>query len=95
MSVLNGEVRHYRDNALLECDAILKLENGRYGLCEIKLGGEEAFNKAKKTLALLKEKLINKSNEKEPSFLMILVASGSAYKTKEGIYVVPINLLKA
>ncbi len=61
----------------------------------IKLGEKEAISKVIKTLTLLKEKLINKSNEKEPSFLMVLLASGSAYKTKEGIYVVPINLLKA
>ena len=32
MSALNGEVRH---NAALECDAILKLDDRRYGLCEI------------------------------------------------------------
>ncbi len=96
MNELNGEVKHYRDNAGLECDAILKLNDGRYGLCEIKIGGENGIKQAKKTLLLLKNKLIEKSEEKAPSFLMILVGSGSPYYiNKEGIYVIPINLLKA
>ena len=96
MNELNGEVKHYRDNAGLECDAILKLNDGRYGLCEIKMGGENGIKQAKKTLLLLKNKLIEKSEEKAPSFLMILVGSGAPYYiNKEGIYVIPINLLKA
>ncbi len=40
-SALGGEVRHYRDNAGLECDAVVHLEDGRWGAIEIKLGGDE------------------------------------------------------
>ena len=35
-----GEVAHYRDADKLECDAVVHLRDGRYGLIEIKLGGE-------------------------------------------------------
>ena len=34
-----GEVKHYRDNSGLECDAVVHLEDGRWGGIEIKLGG--------------------------------------------------------
>ena len=38
---LGGEVLHYRDNAGLECDAVVHLDDGRWGAIEIKLGGDE------------------------------------------------------
>ena len=37
---LDGHVSHYRDRNGLECDAIVHLRNGKYGLVEIKIGGE-------------------------------------------------------
>ena len=37
---LGGSVLHYLDKSGLECDAILRLENGSYGLIEIKIGGD-------------------------------------------------------
>ena len=36
---MGGVVKHYRDNAGLECDAVVHLEDGRWGGIEIKLGG--------------------------------------------------------
>ena len=86
-------ILHYRDNARLECDAVLKLKNGDYALVEIKIGGEEQINDAARHLTLLKNKITNKSDEKPPKFLMIITAIGSLYKRPDGIYVVPINTL--
>ena len=37
---LQGNVYHYRDKNGLECDAVVHLRNGSYGLIEIKLGGD-------------------------------------------------------
>lgn len=93
-NTFGGEVRHYRDNAGLECDAVIHLPNGKWGAIEIKLGGEKAIDDAAKSLKLLKNKIINKSNEQEPSFMMILTAVGSLYQRDDGIIVVPINCLK-
>ena len=90
---LNGEIRHYRDSNGLECDAVLHLKDGRYGLIEIKLGGKSLIEDGISTLTNLKNKII-KDNKKEPSFLMILTACGDGYVTSEGINVVPINLLR-
>lgn len=91
---LGGEVRHYRDNAGLECDAVVHLEDGRWGGIEIKLGGEDLINEGAEALTRLRNKILEKSDEKAPAFLMVLTAVGGAYKREDGVYVAPINLLK-
>jgi predicted AAA+ superfamily ATPase len=91
---LGGTVKHYRDNAGLECDAVVHLEDGRWGGIEIKLGGDDLINEGAESLKTLQNKIIEKSDEKAPSFLLVLTAVGSAYKRDDGVYVAPINLLK-
>ncbi|MDY3894346.1 MAG: DUF4143 domain-containing protein [Candidatus Cryptobacteroides sp.] len=91
---IGGEVKHYRDNAGLECDAVVHLEDGRWGGIEIKLGGDDLINDGAESLKRLKDKIIQKSDEKVPSFLLVLTAVGGAYKREDGVYVAPINLLK-
>ena len=91
---LAGEVRHYRDNAGLECDAVIHLDNGSWGAVEIKLGGDELIEAGANSLKRLKGKIEEKSDEKSPSFLMVLTAVGGAYRREDGVYVVPINFLK-
>ena len=91
---LNGNVFHYRDKTGLECDAVIHLRNGKYGLVEIKLGGEKLIEEAVNTLNKF-EKSIDIKKMNEPSFKMILVGVGDyAYKRKDGIYIVPITCLK-
>ncbi len=93
-NALRGTVTHYRDNAGLECDAVLHLEDGRWGAIEIKLGGDERVKEGIKSLRTFRNKIIEKSEEKAPDFLMVLTAVGGAYQTEDGVYIVPINLLK-
>ena len=93
-STLDGEIRHYRDNAGLECDAVLHLPDGSWAAIEIKLGGEDLIEEGARSLNRLRNKLAEKSNEKAPSFMMILTAFGPLYRRPDGIYVVPINCLK-
>lgn len=92
---LNGKVYHYRDKSGLECDAVVHLRDGRYGLVEIKLGGESLTNEGAKTLNAL-EHHIDTDRMNAPSFKMILTATGDyAYRRpSDGIYVVPIGCLK-
>ncbi|MBR4801752.1 MAG: ATP-binding protein [Bacteroidales bacterium] len=92
---LLGGVYHYRDADGLECDAIIHLRNGDYGLVEIKIGGETLINEGVATLKKLSNK-IDITKMKKPSFLMVLVGIGNtAYRRKEdGVYVVPIGCLK-
>lgn len=92
--VLNGNVYHFRDKTDLECDAVIHLRNGSYGLIEIKLGGESLIEEGAATLKKLNGKL-DTSKMKKPSFLMILTGIGNyAYRRSDGIYVVPIGCLK-
>lgn len=90
----NGKVYHYRDKNGLECDAVVHLRDGRYGLIEIKLGGENLISQGATTLKTLAEK-IDTTKMKQPSFLMVLTATGDyAYKREDGVLVVPIGSLK-
>lgn len=93
-NAIGGTVSHYRDNAGLECDAVLHLDDGRWGAIEIKLGGDDFVESGANSLKTLKNKIIEKSDEKAPSFLMVLTAVGGAYQRQDGVFVAPINLLK-
>lgn len=92
---LNGKVYHYRDKSGLECDAVVHLRNGQYGLIEIKLGGDSLIKEGAETLNELANQ-IDTTRMKSPAFKMILTATGEyAYRRPEdGIYVVPIGCLR-
>ena len=91
---LDGTVYHYRDKNGLECDAVVHLRNGSYGLIEIKLGGEKLIEDGAKTLTALSN-IIDTTRMKAPAFRMVLTGTGDfAYKRTDGIYVVPIGCLK-
>ena len=91
---INGNVYHYKDASDLECDAVIHLRNGSYGLIEIKLGGDKLINEGAENLIKMNKK-IDTEKMNNPSFLMILTATGKyAYKREDNVYVVPIGCLK-
>ncbi len=91
---IDGNVYHYRDKTGLECDAVVHLRNGAYGLIEIKLGGDNAISHATETLTKLASK-IDEQKMGRPAFMMILVAVGSyAYRRGDGVWIVPVGCLK-
>lgn len=91
---LDGKVYHFRDKNGLECDAVTHLRDGRYGLVEIKLGGQRLIDEGAKTLHTLSGK-IDTGKMMPPSFMMVLTGTGAyAYKRKDGIWVVPVGCLK-
>ena len=91
---LDGAVYHYRDNTNLECDTVIHLRNGSYGLIEIKLGGDDLIDEGAANLLKLKNK-IDVSKMKAPAFLMVLIGVGKyAYRREDGVLVVPIECLK-
>lgn len=90
----DGNVFHYRDKNGLECDAVVHLRNGSYGLIEIKLGGETLIEEGATNLISLAE-MIDTTKMKKPSFKMVLTAVGQyAYMRTDGVMVVPIGCLK-
>ncbi len=89
---INGNIFHYRDSRGLECDTIVHLKDGRWAPIEIKLGGDNLIEEGARNLLKLKSDIAEKNY---PSFMMILTATGSAYRRSDRIYVAPINYLKA
>ena len=89
---IDGEVFHYRDKSGLESDAIVYLNDGRWGAIEVKMGTKE-IEDAAKNLVILQNK-INLDRMKEPSFLMVLTGTELGYKRNDGVYVVPIGCLR-
>ena len=92
---LDGSVSHYKDKSGLECDAVVHLRNGRYGLVEVKLGGEKLVAEGVRSLEKLAGEIDTKSMSK-PSFLMIVTAQGDfAYEIPDsGVVVCPVGCLK-
>lgn len=92
--VLDGRVCHYLDKSGLECDFVICLRDGRYGLVEVKLGGDHLIEIGAKSLKALAGKL-DLSKMREPSFLLVVVADGDyAYRRKDDVIVCPISALR-
>lgn len=90
---LDGQVFHYRDRSGLESDAVVHLRDGRYGLIEVKLGGDQLIDEGARTLLDLASR-IDTTKMAAPSFLMIVTATGAYSHTRpDGVLVVPITTL--
>lgn len=91
---LDGKVYHYRDKTDLVCDAVIHLRDGRYGLVEIKLGGDKLIQEGAETLLKLASR-IDTDRMREPAFLMVLCGVAPfAYRREDGVFVVPVTSLK-
>lgn len=92
---IGGYIEHYRDRYGLECDSVLHLNDGRYGLIEVKLGGMKGIKEGEEHLLKLKKLIEENSKMRKPEFLMIITGfTDIAYTTKDGILIVPIGCLK-
>lgn len=93
-SSLDGDVYHFRDKNGLECDAVVHLPNGKYGLIEVKIGGNDLISEGAESLKKLASN-IDTEKMKAPSFMMVLTGIGQyAYKREDGVLVVPIGSLR-
>ena len=90
--VLGGEVYRYKDKTGLEIDAIIQLQDGRWGAIQVKMGSH-LFDEAAEKLKKFAEK-IDTSKMEIPSFLAIISATDYAYQREDGVYVVPIGMMK-
>ena len=94
---IGGYVRHYRDRFGLECDHVIHLNNGKYGLVQTKLGQQsvaQGIEKLRELKKLIVEANRDKKQIKEPDFLMVITGGEMAYTTPDGIFIVPIGCLK-
>lgn len=91
---IGGSVFRYRDKNDLECDAVIHLRNGKYGLAEIKLGWDVSIAEAKSSLNKL-HGILDVEKMNEPSFKMVLIGVGDyAYRDNDGVYIIPLGCLK-
>ena len=94
VEALDGKIYHFRDRHGLECDAVAHLRNGKYGLIEIKLGGDRQIDEGAANLLKLRSK-IDTERMNHPSFMMVLTAVGTRpYKRADGVMVIPVGCLK-
>lgn len=91
-AALRGDVFHYRDKTGLEADAVVVLEDGRWGAVEVKLGAKRIEEGAKHLLKLADR--VDAAKEGAPSFLMVLTAEQALYRRPDGVYVVPLAGLR-
>ena len=85
---------HYLDKSGLECDIVISLRDGRYGMVEVKLGGDTLIDKGAASLLAVATR-IDTTRMPAPSFCMVLVADGDfAYRRKDGVIVCPIGCLR-
>ena len=89
---LDANVYHYRDSKGIEIDAIIQMNDGRWGAAEVKMGAGYIEAAAEN---LLKFKAnIDTEKMQEPSFLMVLTATETAFQMENGVWVVPLGCLK-
>lgn len=91
-AALGGEVRHYHDSYGLEADAVVHLDDGRWGAIEIKLGAGY-IEDAAKNLRKLAER-VDTDVAGKPSFLAVVTCTPYAFRREDGVYVVPIACLR-
>lgn len=92
-NVNDGKVYHYRDYANNEIDAIVEMEGKRIAI-EIKLNSNQIDNAANNLININRK--ISSKNEKTgfDALCVICGIQDYAYKREDGVYVVPITVLK-
>jgi len=90
---INAKLYKYRDSKKREADAVIQFEDGSFALVEVKLGNQEDVNNACKNLCDI-AKDIDLDKTGQIAFLMVVTKNKFAYKTEDGIYVVPLACLK-
>ncbi len=98
---LGGKMSHYHDSLDLEVDGVLHLEDGRYALIEIKLGGkniEKGIDNLLKVKDLIKKHNLDLSKEQiripEPTLLLVITATEFAFTSPDGVKIIPIGCIK-
>ncbi|QGZ97649.1 DUF4143 domain-containing protein [Mycoplasma sp. NEAQ87857] len=102
---LDAKLFYYRDSNGNEVDFILEFEDKSYFAIEVKLGDKEKIDEAANNLIAFKDRcqVQKDKNKKEryrfrewvPKALIVITGLGSvAYQREDGVYVVPIGMLK-
>ena len=89
---IGGRLFHYHDASDLEADAVVEIPDGRWAAFEVKLGTGGVAEGAR-SLAALRDKMSSAGN-RPPDLMCVVVGTGlPAHTTREGVRVVPVDLL--
>ena len=89
---IDANVYHYRDAKGVEVDAIIQKNDGSWGAVEVKMGAGEIESAAENLIAFKNN--VDTNVMQDPSFLMVLTATESAFQMQNGVWVVPLGCLK-
>ena len=92
-NVNDGKVYHYRDYSNNEIDAIVEMEGKKIAI-EIKLNSNQIDNAANNLININKKISSKNENMGFDSLCVICGMQDYAYKREDGVYVVPITVLK-
>ena len=90
---IGGELFHYQDYKNREIDAIIQLDDGRWGAFEIKVGAD-SIDRAAKSLIEISNSLEAEGGRKPDILVVICGLSNFSYQREDGVYVVPITSLR-
>ena len=76
----------------LEADAIIHLNDGRWGAIEVKLGSHGIDAGARNLIRLAHK--VDTENMGAPSFLAVVTATEFAYTREDGVHVIPLGCLR-
>ena len=98
ISGVGNTIGYYRDNSGLECDFVVQLADGRWGVIEAKLSENTIDDQAVKRLNRVVRAIAGNQATRvgEPSFRAFVVGKSEvAYRRKDGILVIPAATLSA
>lgn len=87
-----GTLYHYRDQRN-EIDAVVEMADGRWGAFEIKLGFD-AVDAAAANLVRMSSKFVEEGGKAPAVMCVICGMSRAAYRREDGVYVMPITMLR-
>jgi len=91
--VNDGKVYHYRDSRDMEVDAIIEYPDRTWAAFEVKMGFSAQNAAAERLLAFAKK--IDQEKMGPPAALTVITANGAACRRKDGVNVVPLQVLTA
>ena len=86
-------VGHYRDETGLEADAIVELSDGTWAAFEVKLGGDQAIERAAASLLKLAERVDPAVRDRLRALVVVTATGGYAYQRPDSVSVIPIATL--
>ncbi len=89
----DAELTQYRDNTGLEVDAVIQTAAGTWLPVEVKLGNSESIIDAAAATLLKFKSRVDTAKMGEPANLLVVTATGYAYRRPDGVSVAPVGAL--